>query len=67
MMEVFNLVGSTSSSYLDSQFITDIGTIITSAVSWITGNSYLKLFLTAGLVAYGIHLFTVLKGAVRVK
>ena len=57
---------ATSSSLINSQFITDMGTILTDIIGWITANSYLSIFLTAGLISLGLHLFVNLKGAVRV-
>ena len=48
---------ATSSSLINSQFITDMGTILTDIIGWITANSYLSIFLTAGLISLGLHLF----------
>lgn len=37
-----------SASYLDSQVLTDLGTIISNVATWITGNTYLTIFFTLG-------------------
>ena len=55
----------TSSSFIDSQILTDIGTLLTSIMGWITANTYLVVFFTIGLVAAGIGIFKALKRAVR--
>lgn len=59
------LSGSTASSFIDSQILTDIGTLLTSIMGWITANTYLVVFFTIGLVAAGIGIFKALKRAVR--
>lgn len=55
----------TSSSFIDSQILTDIGTLLTSIMGWITANTYLVVFFTIGLVAAGIGIFKALKRSVR--
>lgn len=56
---------TSSSSFIDSQILTDIGTLLTSIMGWITANTYLVVFFTIGLVAAGIGIFKALKRAVR--
>lgn len=57
--------GTTSSSFIDSQILTDIGTLLTSIMGWITANTYLVVFFTIGLVGAGIGIFRRLKRTVR--
>ncbi|MCQ2359378.1 MAG: hypothetical protein MJ055_04885 [Phascolarctobacterium sp.] len=52
-------------SYLDSQVLTDLGTLVTQVTTWISGNTYLSIFFTLGLVGIGIALFHKLKNIVR--
>lgn len=52
-------------SYLDSNILTDLGTIISNVATWITGNSYLKVFFTLGIVGIGVALFHKMKNIVR--
>lgn len=54
-----------ASSYLDSQVLTDLGTLVGKVADWITGNTYLAVFFTLGLVGIGISLFHKLKNIVR--
>lgn len=54
-----------SGSFLDSQIITDIGTLVTQVWTWITANAGLTVFFTLGLIGSGIGLFKSLKGAAR--
>ena len=56
---------ATTSSYLDSQVLTDLGTIIGQVATWITGNAYLTIFFTLGLVGIGVALFHKMKNIVR--
>ena len=44
------ILTSGSSSYLDGQILTDLGTVISNVATWITGNVYLTIFFTLGLV-----------------
>ena len=55
----------TSTSYLDSQILTDLGTVISNIATWITGNVYLTIFFTLGLIGIGVSLFHKLKNIVR--
>ena len=59
------MVALTSSSFIDSQILTDIGTLLTSIMGWITANTYLVVFFTIGLVGAGIGIFRALKRSVR--
>ena len=59
------MVALTSSSFIDSQILTDIGTLLTTIMGWITANSYLVVFFTIGLVGAGIGIFRALKRSVR--
>lgn len=56
---------SGSSSYLDSQVLTDLGTVIGQVAAWITGNTYLTIFFTLGLIGIGVALFHKMKNIVR--
>ena len=56
---------SGSSSYLDSQILTDLGTVISNVATWITGNVYLTIFFTLGMVGIGVALFHKMKNIVR--
>lgn len=38
-----------------STYLTDIGTIVTQCLSWITGNPVLMLIFVAGLVSIGFY------------
>lgn len=57
--------GETSSSLISSQFLTDIGTLLTQLWTWITGNAYLALFLTMSLVFMAMRIFKGLKKSAR--
>lgn len=57
--------GETTSSFINSQILTDIGTLLNSVMGWITDNSYLVIFFTIGLVGAGIGIFRRLKKTVR--
>ena len=59
------MVMATSTSYLDSQVLTDLGTVIGQVATWITGNTYLTVFFTLGLVGIGVALFHKMKNIVR--
>lgn len=59
------LTGSGSESFIDSNVLSDIGTLLSQIMTWITGNRYLVMFFTLGLVAVGIGVFKALKRAVR--
>lgn len=59
------LNAGTSSSFIDSQILTDIGTLLTAVMGWITANTYLVVFFTIGLVGAGIGIFRRLKKTVR--
>lgn len=67
---MFNLIyfiagESTSTSLISSQFLTDIGTLLTQLWTWITGNAYLALFLTMSLVFMAMRIFKGLKKTAR--
>lgn len=67
---MFNLLyivgnGETSNSLISSQFLTDIGTLLTQLWTWITGNAYLALFLTMSLVFMAMRIFKGLKKTAR--
>lgn len=67
---MFNLLyivgnGEASSSLISSQFLTDIGTLLTQLWTWITGNAYLALFLTMSLVFMAMRIFKGLKKTAR--
>ena len=64
---IYFIVGSgeTSSSLISSQFLTDIGTLLTQLWTWITGNAYLSLFLTMSLVFMAMRIFKGLKKTAR--
>lgn len=57
--------GDTTSSLISSQFLTDIGTLLTQIWTWITGNAYLALFLTMALVFMAMRIFKGLKKTAR--
>lgn len=59
------ILSSTSSSYLDGQVLTDIGTLLTQVTTWVTGNTYLAIFFTLGLIGVGIGVFKALKRMLR--
>lgn len=52
-------------SYLDSQVLSDLGTILGKVSEWISGNTYLAIFFTLGLVGIGVALFHKMKNIVR--
>lgn len=54
----------TSSSVIDQNIITDIGTLLSTVTGWITTNAILKIFLTVALAGIGIGFFKGLKRAV---
>lgn len=55
----------TSTSLISSQFLEDIGTLLTQLWTWITGNAYLALFLTMSLVFMAMRIFKGLKKTAR--
>lgn len=57
--------GDTSTSLISSQFLTDIGSLLTQLWTWITGNAYLALFLTMSLVFMAMRIFKGLKKTAR--
>lgn len=57
--------GDTTTSLISSQFLTDIGTLLTQLWTWITGNAYLALFLTMSLVFMAMRIFKGLKKTAR--
>lgn len=56
------LTGSTS--VIDQQVITDIGTLLQTVTGWLTTNAILKIFLTVTIAGIGIGFFRGLKRAV---
>lgn len=54
-----------STSLINSQVLTDIGTLLTQVWTWITGNVGLTLFFTLSLLGTAIGLFKGLKRAAR--
>ena len=55
----------TSTSYLNSDILDDIGTLITQLGSWITGNTYLSIFFTMSLIAVATGVFKSLRRILR--
>lgn len=49
--------GETSNSMINSQALTDIGTLMSQIWTWITGNPFLTLFLTVALIFVAIRVF----------
>lgn len=58
-------VALTTQSYLDSQILTDLGTVISQIPTWIGNNKYLVIFFTLGLIGIGVSLFHKLANIVR--
>lgn len=56
---------TTTNSFLNSDILADMGTLLTQVTSWITGNTYLSVFFTMSLIAVGCGLFRVLKRILR--
>ena len=54
----------TSTSIIDSDVISDIGSLLTTVTGWLTSNPILKVFLTVTLAGIGIGFFRGLKKAV---
>lgn len=57
--------GDSSSSMINSQALTDIGTLMSQIWTWITGNSFLTLFLTVSLIFVAIRVFKGVKRTAR--
>lgn len=57
--------GETSSSMINSQALTDIGTLMSQIWTWITGNPFLTLFLTVSLIFVAIRVFKGVKRTSR--
>lgn len=55
------LTGDTSTSLINADILTDIGTLLTQIWTWITGNAYLTVFLTVSLLGVALGLFGTLK------
>lgn len=54
----------TSNSLINSDVVSDIGTIMTTVTGWITSNPILTLFLTLSFVGIGIGVFRSLKHSI---
>lgn len=54
-----------ATTYLNSDILSDIGTLLTQITSWITGNVYLSVFFTMSLVIVGIGVFKSLRRVLR--
>ena len=54
-----------STSLISSEFLTDIGTLLSQLWTWITGNAYLAIFLTMSLVFMAMRIFKGLKKTAR--
>ena len=50
-----------TTSVVDTQAITDIGSLLTTVTGWLTTNPVLKIFLTVSLAGIGIGFFKGLK------
>lgn len=61
-MALMNLL--TSSSVIDQNIISDIGTLLSTVTGWLTTNAILKIFLTVTIAGIGIGFFKGLKRAV---
>lgn len=59
------LTGNTTTSFINSQILEDIGSLLTAVMGWITANTYLVIFFTIGLVGAGIGIFRRLKKTVK--
>lgn len=59
------LAALSSTSYLNGDILTDIGTLLTQITTWITGNTYLAIFFTLSLVAVGVGVFKSLRRVLR--
>lgn len=59
------VLSGSSSSMINSNVVTDIGTILTQVITWITGNQFLLVFFTFSLIGVGISIFRSLKGAIK--
>lgn len=64
-MNLMNLLTSSATSYIDSDILADIGTLLNQITTWITGNVYLAIFFTLSLVAVGIGVFKSLRRVLR--
>lgn len=59
------IVLSSSSSYLDSQVLTDLGTVLSQIPTWIGNNKYLVIAFTLGMIGIGISLFWKMRRILR--
>lgn len=57
--------GEATSSMINSQALTDIGTLMSQIWTWITGNPFLTLFLTVALIFVAIRVFKGVKRTAR--
>ena len=65
---MFNIVAATSTVTLSS-LLTDVGSILTSAIGWVSsvvqaivGEPLLLLFVLMAFVGYGVHLYRMMRG-----
>lgn len=61
---MMSLLASTQ-SYINSDILADIGTLLSQIGNWITGNIYLAVFFTISLIFLGIKVFHSLRGILR--
>lgn len=61
---VSQVVGE-ATSYINSDILSDITTLIGQVTTWLTGNIYLSIFFTVALVGLAIGLFKRLRGVLR--
>lgn len=54
-----------ATSYINSDILADITTLIGQVTSWLTGNIYLSIFFTVALITLAISLFKRLRGVLR--
>lgn len=52
-----------STSYVDTQVVTDIGSLMSTVTGWISSNPYLTIFFTMTLVGASIGIFKAVKNA----
>lgn len=69
-MAFLNVIGTTSTpslaDYYDTQFVTKIGTLVTTVLGWCTSNPILALFFTMTMISFAFVIISWLKGVIRV-
>ena len=64
-MPVLHALATTTTTYIDSGIISELGSFITTAFGWITANDYLKVFFTFTVIGLGFGIIRKLKGTVK--